>query len=132
MSFIVHFYSLLINTCIQVQINHFEAFQIFGNMIRLSESWGSCFGCEDLILLCFCHQMLNTNMLKATSEICLKCKYQLKQKTITKKKKKKKKKENHNQRKDVATDKKCIPSKIDLEFPNPKFNLLCIIAFISI
>ena len=40
--------------------------------------------------------------------------------------------ENHRQRKNVATDKKYILSKIDLEFPNPKFKLLCIIAYLLI
>ena len=47
-------------------------------MIGLSEFWGSGFGCEYLILLYFCLQMLNDNMLKPTYEICLECKYQLK------------------------------------------------------
>ena len=54
---------------------------MFGNMIGLSEFWGIGFGLEDLTLLCFCLEILNDNMLKPTNEICLKCKYQLKQKT---------------------------------------------------
>ena len=54
-----------------------------GNMIGLSEFWGQC---EYLIFLCFCFQMLNDNMLKPLDEIYLKCKYQLKQKTITREK----------------------------------------------
>ena len=59
---------------------------MFGNMIWPSEFWGSGFGCEDLILLSFCLQMLNDNMLKPTNEICLKCKYHLSQKTIPREK----------------------------------------------
>ena len=55
-------------------------------MIGLSQFCGSGFGCEDLILLCFCLEMLNDKMLKPTYEIYLKCKYQLKQKTITREK----------------------------------------------
>ena len=58
---------------------------MFRDMIRLSEFWGSVFGCEDLILACFCLQMLNDNILKPTNE-CLKCQYQLKQKTLTREK----------------------------------------------
>ena len=64
--------------------------------------------------------MLNDNMLKPNSEICLKCEYQIQT-------------ENHEQRKNVAAvDKKCILWKMDLNFPNPKFNLLSIIVFILI
>ena len=48
--------------------------------------WGSGFGCEDLIILCFYLQMLKDNMLKPTNETYSKCKYQLKQKTITREK----------------------------------------------
>ena len=55
---------------------------MFGNMIGLSEFRGSCFRFEDLILLCFCLQIGNNNMLKPNNEMCLKCKYQLKLKTI--------------------------------------------------
>ena len=40
--------------------------------------------------------------------------------------------ENHKQRKNVATDKKCILWKINMNFPNPKFNLLFIITYILI
>ena len=36
------------------------------------------------------------------------------------------------QRKNAATDKKCILSKVDLKFTNPKFNLLPIKAYILI
>ena len=36
-SFTPHFYSLLMNTYIQVQINHLEAFQMLENMARHSE-----------------------------------------------------------------------------------------------
>ena len=59
---------------------------MFGNMIRLSGFWASGFGCEDLILVCFCLQLLSDNMLKPTNEIRLKCQYQLKQKTMTREK----------------------------------------------
>ena len=51
MPFITHFYSLLINTCTQNQISYFETIQMFGNMIVLSEFWGSGCRCEDLMLL---------------------------------------------------------------------------------
>ena len=57
-----------------------------GNTTGPSKFWGGGFGCEDLKLVCFCLHMLNNNMLKPTNEICLKCKYQLKQKTITREK----------------------------------------------
>ena len=56
---------------------------MFGSLIGLSEFWSGGFGCEDLILIHFCLQMLNDNKLKPTNEICLKRKYHLKQKTIT-------------------------------------------------
>ena len=59
---------------------------MFGNMIELSDFWGSGFRCEDLILLCFCLEILNGNMLKSANEICLKCKYQVQQETITREK----------------------------------------------
>ena len=59
---------------------------MLGNMIGLSEIWGSGFRCEDLMLLCFCLKMLNDNMLKPKKEVRLKCKYQLKQKTIAREK----------------------------------------------
>ena len=55
---------------------------MFGNMIGLSEILGSGFRCEDLILVCFCLQMLHDKILKPNNEMCLKCEYQLKQKTI--------------------------------------------------
>ena len=55
-------------------------------MIGLSEFWRSCFRCEDLILLFFCLQIGNDKMLKPNNEICLKSKYQLKQKTISREK----------------------------------------------
>ena len=42
---------------------------MFGNVIGLSEFWGSGLRCEDLILLCFCLQMLNYKMLKPNNEI---------------------------------------------------------------
>ena len=55
-------------------------------MIGLSEFWGSGFKCENLILLCFCLQIGNDNILKPNNEIYLKCLYQLKQKTISREK----------------------------------------------
>ena len=63
-------------------------------MIGLSESWGSGFRYEDLLFVCFCLQTLHDKILKPNNEVCLKCKYQLKQKTIS--------------RENVATDKKYI------------------------
>ena len=59
---------------------------MFGNLIGLLEFWGSGFRCEDRILLCFCLQIGNDKMLKPNNEICLKSKYQLKQKTISREK----------------------------------------------
>ena len=44
-------------------------FQMFGNMIGLSEYCGSGTVCEDLILLCFCLQILYDTMLKSAYEI---------------------------------------------------------------
>ena len=55
-------------------------------MIWLTEFWGSGFRCEELILLHFCLQMLNDKILKSNNEICLKCEYQLKQKTTSREK----------------------------------------------
>ena len=55
-------------------------------MIGLSELWGSGFRCEDLILLCCFLRIGNDNMLKPNTEICLKCEYQLKLKTISREK----------------------------------------------
>ena len=55
-------------------------------MIGLSEFWGNGFRSEDLILLCFCLQMLSSKMLKPNNETCLKCEYQLKEKTISREK----------------------------------------------
>ena len=55
---------------------------MFGNMIGFSEFWGSGFRCEDLIMICFCLQIGNDNILKPNNEIWLKCEYQLKLKTI--------------------------------------------------
>ena len=68
---------------------------MLGNMIGLSEFWGSGFRCEELIILHLCLEIGNDNMLKPNNEISLKCEYQLKQKTISTKK-------------NVATDKKRI------------------------
>ena len=42
---------------------------MFRNIIGLSEFWGSGFRCEDLLLSCFCLQMLNNNMLKPNNEM---------------------------------------------------------------
>ena len=42
---------------------------MFGNMIGLAGFWGSGFKCEDLILVCFYHQMLNDKMLKPNNEM---------------------------------------------------------------
>ena len=82
MPFIPHFYLFLMNTSIQVQISHLEAFQAFGNVVGPSEFWGSGFRWEDLMLIRFCLQMLNNKMLKPNNEILLKCAYKLDQKTI--------------------------------------------------
>ena len=75
--------------------SEFRRFLDFGKMIGLSEVRGSGFRFEDLILLCFCLQMLIDKIFKANNEICLKCDYQLKQKTISREK-------------NVALDKKWI------------------------
>ena len=40
--------------------------------------------------------------------------------------------ENHKLRKNVETDRKCIPLKTDLKIPNPKFNLSSMTAYILI
>ena len=55
-------------------------------MFGLSEFRNSGFECKDLILSCFFLPTLNDNMLKPINEIGLKCKYQLKQKTIAREK----------------------------------------------
>ena len=57
---------------------------MFGNMIALSEFWGSGFRYEDLNTLMLLPQIGNDNMLKPNNKICLKCEYQLKLKTISK------------------------------------------------
>ena len=54
---------------------------MFGNIIGLSEFWDGDFRWKDIILACFCLQIGNDNPLKPNDEICLKCEYQLKQKT---------------------------------------------------
>ena len=59
---------------------------MFGNMIGLSDFLESGFRYEDLILLRFCLQILNGEILKLNNEICLKSKYRLKQKIISKEK----------------------------------------------
>lgn len=38
--------------------------------------------------------------------------------------------ENHKQKENVATDKKWVLWKMNVKFPNPKFNPLSIIAYI--
>ena len=63
--------------------------------------------------------MLKDKMFKPKNKICLKCEYQFKQKTASRKK-------------NVSTDKKYILWKMDLKFPNLKFNLSCIITYILI
>ena len=65
----------------EVQIKYLEAFLMFGN-IKPWELGGSSFRCEDLILKCFCLWMLNDKMLKPNNEICSKCEYHFKQKTM--------------------------------------------------
>ena len=42
---------------------------MFGSLIGLSEFWCGGFGCEDLILIHFCLQMLNDNKLKPNNEM---------------------------------------------------------------
>ena len=59
---------------------------MFGNIIGLSKFWGGGFRCEDRILLCFCLQIGNDNMLKPSNEISLKHGYQRKLKTICREK----------------------------------------------
>ena len=44
-------------------------FQMFGNMIGLSEYCGSGAACEGLILLCFSRQIFYDKMLKSAYEI---------------------------------------------------------------
>ena len=58
-------------------------------------------------------------MLKPNNEICLKCEYQLKQKTISREK-------------NIEFNKNCILWKVELHFPDPKLNLFYIIADIFI
>ena len=41
---------------------------MFGSITGLSEFRGSGFRCEDLILLCFCLQMLHDKILKVNNE----------------------------------------------------------------
>ena len=55
-------------------------------MTGLLRFHGSGFRCEVQILLRFCLQMLNNKTLKTNDEICLKYKYQLKQKPISREK----------------------------------------------
>ena len=62
-------------------------------MFGLSEFWGSGFKCGDLIVLCFCLQIGNNNMLKPNI---------FKMRILTQTK-------NHKQRRIVATDKNFIP-----------------------
>ena len=45
---------------------------MFRNMIGLSHFWCSGFENENLILLCFCLQMLSDEILKPNNEICFK------------------------------------------------------------
>ena len=72
----------------------FRDFLDVWKMIGFSEFRGSGFRYEDLLFVGFCLQMLHDKILKPNNEVCLKCKYQLKQKTRS--------------RENVATDKKCI------------------------
>ena len=59
---------------------------MFGNVTGLSEFWSRNLRCEDLMLLLFWVQMLNDKILKLNNKTCIKCEYQLKQKTLSRKK----------------------------------------------
>ena len=59
---------------------------MFRNTTGLLGQWGSGFRCKNLILLCFCLQTGSDNMLKPNNEICFKCEYKLKQKTVSREK----------------------------------------------
>ena len=112
MTFISHFFPTL-----NEHLGLNQSFRGFlGDWIDDWVFWVSGFRSENLIPLRFYLQMLNNKMLKPNNETYLKRKHQLKQITI-------------NRENIVATEKMRILWKMGLKFWDPKFNLLCKIAF---